>query len=47
MCVDNCYLQGMTYEDCRNNVEVTHKLFSDLGFGVRPIIRQSDSPTVR
>ena len=34
--IDDCYLQGMTYEDCRENVEVTHKLFTDLGFLVHP-----------
>jgi hypothetical protein len=34
--IDDCYLQGMTCEDCRNTVEVTHILFSDLGFLVHP-----------
>ena len=30
--IDDCYLQGLSYEDCLANVEITKQFFSDLGF---------------
>jgi hypothetical protein len=30
--IDDCYLQGISYEDYLANVEITKQLFSDLGF---------------
>jgi hypothetical protein len=32
--IDDCYLQGDTFEECKENVETTVELFQRLGFTI-------------